>query len=72
MKKVIALMSIIGLLTFTNLNSVMAQDAKNANEAQTEQVATDSNAAATVDSNAAVAELPPSKRLPKTNLSTKC
>ena len=58
MKKVIALMSIIGLLTFTNLNSVMAQDAKNANEAQTEQVATDSNAAATVDSNAAVAETP--------------
>jgi biopolymer transport protein ExbB len=40
MKKVIALMSIIGLLTFTNLNNVMAQDAAPA--AQTEQVTDDS------------------------------
>ena len=47
MKKVIALMSIIGLLTFTNLNSVMAQDAQaNPEAAQTEQVTNDSAAAA--------------------------
>ena len=52
MKKVIALMSIIGLLTFTNLNNVMAQDAAAA--AQTEQVADDS---ATV-ADEAVAETP--------------
>ncbi|MBP5190175.1 MAG: MotA/TolQ/ExbB proton channel family protein, partial [Bacteroidales bacterium] len=43
MKKVIALMSVIGLLAFTNLNSVMAQDAANNDAAaQTEQVADDS------------------------------
>ncbi len=47
MKKVIALMSIIGLLTFTNLNSVMAQGAQaNPEAAQTEQVTNDSAAAA--------------------------
>ncbi|MBQ6956289.1 MAG: MotA/TolQ/ExbB proton channel family protein [Bacteroidales bacterium] len=42
MKKVIALMSIIGLLTFTNLNNVMAQDA--AAPAETEQITDDSAA----------------------------
>ena len=51
MKKVIALMSIIGLLTFTNLNGVMAQEqAAPAPEATTEQVdeqTTDSAVAAT-------------------------
>ena len=52
MKKVIALMSIIGLLTFTNLNNVMAQDAAAA--AQTEQVTDDSAAVA----DEAVAETP--------------
>jgi biopolymer transport protein ExbB len=47
MKKVIALMSIIGLLTFTNLNSVMAQGPQaNPEAAQTEQVTNDSAAAA--------------------------
>ena len=39
MKKVIALMSIVGLLTFTNLNGVMAQNAAKADTApKTEQV----------------------------------
>lgn len=39
MKKVFALMSIVGLLTFTNLNGVMAQDAQaTASEPATEQV----------------------------------
>ena len=42
MKKVIALMSIIGLLTFTNLNNVMAQDT--AAPAETEQITDDSAA----------------------------
>ena len=46
MKKVIALMSVIGLLTFTNLNNVMAQDAANNDAVQTEQVADDSAAVA--------------------------
>ena len=46
MKKVIALMSVIGLLTFTNLNSVMAQDAAATDQAaQTEQITDDSAAA---------------------------
>ncbi|MBQ9474546.1 MAG: MotA/TolQ/ExbB proton channel family protein [Bacteroidales bacterium] len=46
MKKLIALMSIVGLLTFTNLNSVMAQDEQPATtEPATEQV--DEQAAAT-------------------------
>ena len=39
MKKVFALLSIAGLLTFANINVVMAQDANTA--ANTEQVATD-------------------------------
>lgn len=47
MKKVIALMSVIGLLTFTNLNSVMAQDAAATDQAaQTEQITDDSAAVA--------------------------
>ncbi|MBO7489381.1 MAG: MotA/TolQ/ExbB proton channel family protein [Bacteroidales bacterium] len=46
MKKVIALMSVIGLLTFTNLNNVMAQDAPNNDTVQTEQVTDDSAAVA--------------------------
>ena len=52
MKKVIALMSIIGLLTFTNLNGVMAQD----NAAQADQPATEQIDQQAVDS--AVAEAP--------------
>ena len=51
MKKVIALMSIVGLLTFTNLNGVMAQD----QAAATEQPATE-QVEQTTDS--AVAEAP--------------
>ena len=39
-------MSVIGLLTFTNLNNVMAQDAANNDAVQTEQVADDSAAVA--------------------------
>ncbi|MBR3985664.1 MAG: MotA/TolQ/ExbB proton channel family protein [Bacteroidales bacterium] len=58
MKKVIALMSIIGLLTFTNLNGVMAQNQAAATDQpateQVEQIA--DSAAAPVDS--AVAEQP--------------
>ena len=46
MKKVIALMSVIGLLTFTNFNSVKAQEAQaTAAGDQTEQVENDSLAA---------------------------
>ena len=52
MKKVITLMSIIGLLTFTNLNGVMAQD----NAAQADQSATEQIDQQAVDS--AVAEAP--------------
>ncbi len=52
MKKVIALMSIIGLLTFTNLNGVMAQD----NAAQAAQPATEQVDEQTADST--VAEAP--------------
>ena len=52
MKKVIALMSIIGLLTFTNLNGVMAQD----NAAQADQPATEQIDQQAADS--AVAEAP--------------
>lgn len=57
MKKVIALMSIIGLLTFTNLNGVMAQnEAAQPAEPATEQVEeTNDSAAAVVDSAAAEA-----------------
>ena len=52
MKKVIALMSIIGLLTFTNFNSVMAQDANDeATAVQTEEV-NDENAAVTEEATA--------------------
>jgi biopolymer transport protein ExbB len=57
MKKVIALMSIVGLLTFTNFNGVMAQDNAPANnEATTEQVdeqTTDSAVAPADTTNAA-------------------
>lgn len=58
MKKVIALMSIVGLLTFTNLNGVMAQD-KAAQPAQpaTEQVEENNDSAAAV-ADSAVAEAP--------------
>ena len=52
MKKVIALMSIIGLLTFTNLNGVMAQD----NAAQAAEPATEQVDQQTADS--AIAEAP--------------
>ena len=52
MKKVFALMSIIGLLTFTNLNGVMAQD----NAAQADQPATEQVDQQTADS--AIAEAP--------------
>ena len=52
MKKVFALMSIIGLLTFTNLNGVMAQD----NAAQAAEPATEQVDQQTADS--AIAEAP--------------
>ena len=52
MKKVIALMSVIGLLAFTNLNSVKAQDVNTDAAAQTE--VTDDSAAAVAEE--AVAE----------------
>ena len=52
MKKVFALMSIIGLLTFTNLNGVMAQD----NAAQADQPATEQVDQQIADS--AIAEAP--------------
>ena len=51
MKKVIALMSIVGLLTFANFNSAVAQDA-NAPEGTEQVISTDENAATTaVDEN---------------------
>ena len=57
MKKVFALMSIIGLLTFTNLNGVMAQDnAAQAAEPATEQV--DQQAVDSAIAEAPVAEEP--------------
>ncbi|MBP9990477.1 MAG: MotA/TolQ/ExbB proton channel family protein [Bacteroidales bacterium] len=59
MKKVIALMSIVGLLTFTNLNGLMAQDAAKAPAAEaTEQVdeQTTDNAAAVAETAEAEAE----------------
>ena len=57
MKKVIALMSIVGLLTFTNLNGVMAQDkAAQPAEPATEQVAEQNDSAAPADTT--VAEAP--------------
>lgn len=46
MKKVIALMSVIGLLAFTNLNSVMAQDAAATDPAAQTEVTDDSAAVA--------------------------
>ena len=46
MKKVIALMSIIGLLTFTNFNGLKAQEATEANAEQTEAVAAANDEAA--------------------------
>ena len=57
MKKVFALMSIIGLLTFTNLNGVMAQDkAAQAEEPATEQI--DQQAVDSTIAEAPVAEEP--------------
>ena len=64
MKKVIALMSIIGLLTFTNLNGVMAQD----NAAQSDQPATeqiDQQAADSAVAEAPVAEEPETVAAPE-------
>ena len=62
MKKVIALMSIIGLLTFTNLNGVMAQD--NAAQAdQPEQI--DQQAADSAVAEAPVAEEPETVAAPE-------
>ncbi|MBR3827848.1 MAG: MotA/TolQ/ExbB proton channel family protein [Bacteroidales bacterium] len=46
MKKVIALMSVIGLLAFTNLNSVMAQDAAATDPAAQTEITDDSAAVA--------------------------
>ncbi|MCR5821534.1 MAG: MotA/TolQ/ExbB proton channel family protein [Bacteroidales bacterium] len=43
MKKVIALMSVIGLLTFTNLNGLMAQDAVEAPAAEATEVLDEAN-----------------------------
>jgi len=58
MKKVIALMSIFGLLTFTNLNGLMAQEkTAEAPEATTEQV-DEQTIDSTVDTAAAAAEAP--------------
>ncbi|MBQ6097435.1 MAG: MotA/TolQ/ExbB proton channel family protein [Bacteroidales bacterium] len=54
MKKVIALMSVIGLLAFTNLNSVMAQDAAAATDPAAQTEITDDSAAVAAEE--AVAE----------------
>ena len=54
MKKVIALMSMVGLLTFANFNHVMAQDATPAEG--TEQVAATDDSAATVAEDAVADE----------------
>ena len=57
MKKVIALMSIVGLLTFTNLNGVMAQDqAAATDQPATEQVEQIADSAAAVADSAVAAE----------------
>jgi len=57
MKKVIALMSIVGLLTFTNLNGVMAQDqAAATDQPATEQVEQTTDSAAAVADSAVAAE----------------
>ncbi|MBQ9587123.1 MAG: MotA/TolQ/ExbB proton channel family protein [Bacteroidales bacterium] len=58
MKKVIALMSVIGLLTFTNLNNVMAQDTAADAAAATEQVTDDSAAMAEAEAEAAAPVAP--------------
>ena len=64
MKKVIALMSIIGLLTFTNLNGVMAQDnAAQADQPATEQI--DQQAADSAVAEAPVAEEPETVAAPE-------
>ena len=55
MKKVIALMSVFGLLAFANLDGVMAQDVA-ATEPTTEQVATDEAAAPAAEAVAADSE----------------
>ena len=47
MKKVIALMSIVGLLTFANFNQVMAQDAATAEATEQVAAATDEATAET-------------------------
>ena len=70
MKKVIALMSIVGLLTFTNLNGLMAQDAAKAPAAEaTEQVdeqTTDSAAAVAEAAEADAEEVAPAAETEKT------
>ena len=64
MKKVIALMSIIGLVTFTNLNGVMAQDnAAPADQPATEQI--DQQAADSAVAEARVAEEPETVAAPE-------
>ena len=64
MKKVFALMSIIGLLTFTNLNGVMAQDnAAQADQPATEQI--DQQAADSAVAEAPVAEEPETVAAPE-------
>ena len=64
MKKVITLMSIIGLLTFTNLNGVMAQDnAAQADQPATEQI--DQQAADSAVAEAPVAEEPETVAAPE-------
>ncbi len=65
MKKVIALMSIIGLLTFTNLNSVMAQGANENKDAQTEQVTNDSAAAPAAEATEATTAVAPEEATEK-------
>ena len=56
MKKVIALMSIVGLLTFANFNGVMAQDAANAEATEPVAATTDSAAAEAVEAEATAEE----------------
>src|SRR5574344_389770 len=71
MKKVIALMSIVGILTFTNFNGLMAQDAakapaKDTTTAQVAAPATDSTVAATDTATAAVEQTSAPKEESKT------
>lgn len=56
MKKVIALMSVFALLTFSNLNGVMAQDAAATDANATEQVEQTNDSNAVVDTNATATE----------------